>query len=144
RPRHGPLGRAVERPVLKSPRDGAPVESIQSVVSKEEVLAAQQSVRSVRFDDSLESYLLEIVSLTRSTERFRLGVSTRAALAFYRGCQARAVTDGRDFVIPDDIKALAVPVLAHRILLDDFSGDANRSLAEEALAELVDQVPVPV
>ncbi|MEO1619013.1 MAG: MoxR family ATPase [Planctomycetota bacterium] len=137
-------GRDVEQAVLKSHREGEPVNSIQSVVTTDEVLAAQAAVRTVRFDESLETYLLEIVSQTRNTEQFRLGVSTRAALAFYRGCQARAVTEGRDFVIPDDVKHLAVRVLSHRILLDDFSGNANRYAAEEALQQLVNQVPVPV
>ncbi|MEM6469974.1 MAG: MoxR family ATPase [Planctomycetota bacterium] len=136
--------REIEQAVLKSHRDGEPVEKIESAVTTEQVLAAQKAVREVRFDESLESYLLGIVAATRSSDRFRLGVSTRAALAYYRGCQARAITDGRDFVIPDDIKALAVPVLAHRILLDDFSGNANRSLAETALGDLVNQIPVPV
>jgi MoxR-like ATPase len=133
-----------ERRVLESHRSGEPVDSIQSVVSVEDILAAQQAVREVRFDVSLEDYLLEIAAATRSSESFRLGVSTRAALSFYRGCQARAVTEQRDFVTPDDVKALAVATLSHRVLVDGFSGGSDRQTAERLMAELLTQVPVPV
>jgi len=133
-----------ERRVLESHRSGEPVDSIQSVVSGDDVLLAQEAVRQVRFDASLEDYLLQIVAATRASESFRLGVSTRAALSFYRGCQARAVTEQRDFVTPDDIKALAVTALSHRVLVDDFSGGSDRHTAERLLAELLTEVPVPV
>ena len=133
-----------ERRVLESHRNGEPVDSIRSVVTVEDVLSAQQAVREVRFDTSLEDYLLQIVDATRTSQSFRLGVSTRAALSFYRGCQARAVTEQRDFVTPDDIKALAVTALSHRVLVDDFSGAADRQTAERLMAELLTQVPVPV
>jgi len=133
-----------ERQVLQSHRDGEPVDSLPSVVSAEDVSAAQKAVRTVRVDESLETYLLQIVALTRSEDRFRLGVSTRAALSFYRGCQARAVTEQRDYVIPDDVKSLAVGTLSHRVLVDEFSGNSNRSEAETAMAEILERVPVPV
>ncbi len=133
-----------ERRVLESHRSGEPVDSIQRVVSVEDILAAQQAVREVRFDASLEDYLLEIVAATRSSESFRLGVSTRAALSFYRGCQARAVTEQRDFVTPDDVKALAVTTLSHRVLVDGFGGGSDRQTAERLMAELLTQIPVPV
>ncbi len=133
-----------ERRVLQSHRSGEPVDSIKRVVTVEDILAAQQAVREVRFDVSLEEYLLEIVAATRASEAFRLGVSTRAALSFYRGCQARAVTEQRDFVTPDDVKSLAVSTLSHRVLVDGFSGGSDRQTAEQMMAELLTQVPVPV
>jgi MoxR-like ATPase len=133
-----------ERRVLESHRNGEPVNTIQSVVTADEVLAAQQAVRTVRVDASLEEYLLGIVTMTRSTDAFRLGVSTRAALSFYRGCQARAVTEERDYVIPDDVKTLAVSTLSHRILVDDFAGSTERGTAERLMGEVLQQVPVPV
>lgn len=136
--------RTSERQVLQSHRGGEPVDSIKPVVSADEVVSAQEAVRCVRVDDSLQDYLLEIVESTRQSEAFRLGVSTRGALSFYRGCQARAVTEGRDFVTPDDIKALAVSALSHRVLVDDFSGTADRSTAENLLAEVLARIPVPV
>ena len=136
--------RESERRVLQMHRNGEPVDSIQSVVTADEVVAAQDAVRTVRVDESLQDYLLEIVALTRTTDAFRLGASTRAALSFYRGCQARAVTEQRDFVTPDDVKSLAVTTLSHRILVDDFSGNSNRTTAEELMADLLRRVPVPV
>lgn len=135
---------ASERQVLQSHRIGEPVDTIKSVVTADDILSAQAAVRSVRFDESLQDYLLEIVARTRTTDAFRLGVSTRAALSFYRGCQARAVTEQRDFVTPDDIKSLAVTTLSHRVLVDDFSGNASRDTAENLMAELLSNIPVPV
>ena len=136
--------RESERMVMESHRDGEPVDSIRSVVTSEEVLQAQAAVRSVRVDDTLQDYLLEIVSMTRSTDAFRLGVSTRAALSFYRGCQARAVTEQRDFITPDDVKALAVTTLSHRVLVDDFAASSGRENAEDLMAELLRTIPVPI
>ena len=133
-----------ERGVLESHRDGEPVDSIEAVVSVEEVIAAQDATRAVRFDDTLQDYLLEIVTQTRQSGTFRLGVSPRAALSFYRGCQARAITEQRDFVTPDDVKRLAVSTLSHRVLLDDYLGDSNRAAAEERMAEILRRVAVPV
>ncbi|WP_253154535.1 AAA family ATPase [Stieleria tagensis] len=136
--------RESERRVLESHRNGEPVDSIAKVVNADDILAAQAAVRSVRFDESLQDYLLEIVEATRSTDAFQLGVSTRAALSFYRGCQARAITEEREFVTPDDVKSLAVSTLSHRVLIDDFSGTAGRQTAEELMAELLRKIPVPV
>lgn len=133
-----------ERRVLESHRSGEPVDSIESVVTVDEILHAQEAVRQVRFDPSLEDYLLQIVTATRTSGLFRLGVSTRATLSFYRGCQARAITESRDYVIPDDVKSLAVTTLSHRVLVDDFSGGTDRQTAERLLGELLTQVPVPV
>ncbi|MCD0460106.1 AAA family ATPase [Roseiconus lacunae] len=133
-----------ERRVLQSHRDGEPVDSIHSVVTADDVLKAQSAVRQVRFDESLQDYLLKIVVATRTSADFRLGVSTRAALSFYRGCQARAVTEQRDFVIPDDIKALAVSTLSHRVQLDDFATQSSRLVVEEMITQLLETIPVPV
>lgn len=133
-----------ERVVLDSHRAGEPVDSIQSVATADDVVLAQKAVRSVKFHDHLKDYLLAIVDSTRESDAFRLGVSTRAAISFYRGCQARAVTMERDFVIPDDIKSLAVRTLSHRVLVDDYLGDSGRSMAENQIQELLKSIPVPV
>ena len=108
------------------------------------ISAAQVAVRSVRFDETLVDYLLDIVHQTREHEGFRVGVSTRAALSFYRGCQACAVTEGRNYVTPDDIKLLVVPALSHRVLPEGFFQGASRSAVEQQIAELVEQVPIPI
>lgn len=133
-----------ERLVLDSHRAGEPVESIHPVVTAEQIVTAQNAVREVKFDEQLKDYLLAIVDGTRSSDAFRLGVSTRAAISFYRGCQARAVTEQRDYVIPDDIKSLAISTLSHRVLVDDYPGDAMRQVSEQRLGELIAQIPVPV
>ena len=118
--------RDVEREVLTSHRSGEPVDHLSPVVTPSEVLEAQHFVRKVRFDESLADYLLEIVRKTRDTDMLRVGVSTRGALSFYRGCQARAVTEGRDFVTPDDIKQLAIPALSHRVIPEGIFQGTDR------------------
>ena len=136
--------RVVERQVFKSHRMGEPVDSLQSVVSAEGILKAQADVRAVKVDDSLVDYLLDLVEATRDHDGFQVGVSTRGALSFYRGCQAHAITDGRDFVTPDDIKSLAIPVLSHRVLLEGIFQGASREAVESQMRDLVQQIPVPV
>ncbi|WP_145291250.1 AAA family ATPase [Rosistilla oblonga] len=134
----------VERDVLRSHCDGEPVEQLSPVVSCEEVLQSQEAVRRVRFEDSLISYLLAVVDATRQSEDLQVGVSTRAALSFFRGCQARAVCMERDYVVPDDIKSLAVPVLSHRVVLKDSFMTGDRLRAEQIVGEIVHRVTVPV
>ncbi|WP_146522251.1 AAA family ATPase [Stieleria varia] len=133
-----------ERRVFETHRNGQPVEKLTSVVDAEQVVAAQQAVGHVRFDDALVDYLMAIVHATRSENGFDVGVSTRAALSFYRGCQANAITMHRDFVTPDDIKSLAVPTLAHRVSTSDVFQGASRSATEQRITELLQQIPVPV
>jgi MoxR-like ATPase len=135
--------RDVEREVLTSHRSGEPVDHLSPVVTPSEVLEAQHFVRNVRFDESLADYLLEIVRKTRDTDMLRVGVSTRGALSFYRGCQARAVTEGRDFVTPDDIKRLAIPALSHRVIPEGIFQGTDREGVESRLAELLEMVAVP-
>jgi MoxR-like ATPase len=136
--------RVMERKVLQTHRSGEPVNALSPAVSAEAILGAQQAVRGVRIDDSLADYLLDIVDATRSHDGFQVGVSTRGALSFYRGCQARAVTESRDFVTPDDIKALAVASLSHRVIPEGIFQGASREAVETQIADLVQQIPVPV
>ena len=98
----------------------------------------------MRFDESLVDYLLEIVDGTRSHEAFQVGVSTRGALSYYRGCQAKAITEERDFVTPDDVKSLAVPCLAHRLLSEGMFQDVGQQAIAQHLTELVESIPVPM
>jgi MoxR-like ATPase len=135
--------RDVERDVLITHRGGEPVEKLQPVVTPEEILDVQRTVRDVRFDESLADYLLDIVRSTRDSDAIRVGVSTRGALSYYRGCQARAVTAGREYVTPDDIKAMAVPALSHRVIPAGVFQGADRQSVEAQLAELLEQVSVP-
>jgi MoxR-like ATPase len=136
--------REYERQLLQSHRQGEPVDTLEPVITTERIIAAQHYVREVRFDSSLVDYLLDIVHATRDSELVQVGVSTRAALSFYRAAQALAVVEGRNYVVPDDIKRLAVPVLAHRIVPRGMLPGADRSGTEVVVRKLVDSLPVPV
>jgi len=99
-------------------------------------------VKAVRFDKAVAEYLLRLIEQTRSDARLRLGISPRGSLALYRTAQARACIECRDYVLPEDIRALAVPVLAHRIMLDTkakYGGLRPHNIIQEAL----EKVPVP-
>ena len=136
--------REIERTVLQTHRDGEPVDQLKPVVTTETLLSAQQTARQVTFDDTLVDYLLNIIEATRLHEGFQVGVSTRGALSFYRGCQARAITEGRDYVTPDDVKLLSIPCLAHRVLPRGIFQGANRSEVESELSDVIQQIPVPI
>jgi MoxR-like ATPase len=136
--------RDVERDVLRTHRDGEPVDELASVVSIDQMRHAQMVARKVEFEASLVDYLLKIVDSTRVTPGIRVGVSTRGALSFYRGCQARAITEGRNYVTPDDIKQLAVTVLSHRVVPDAVLGSIDRDSVERLVGDLVETIAVPV
>ena len=109
-------GREAERAILTQHRAGEPVETLTSVVSVQALTELQALTRSVRVDPALADYVLDLVADTRSHADVALGASTRAALGLYRAAQANALTFGRDYVVPDDVKGLAEPVLAHRLV----------------------------
>ena len=108
--------RAAELAILTQHRAGEPVDALKPVIEPSEVVALQQRARDVKVDPAIAGYVLDLIEGTRAHAELVLGASTRAALALYRAAQAFAVTDGRDYVIPDDVKALAEPVLAHRLV----------------------------
>lgn len=138
--------REAEMRILESTRMSAisPIDELASVLTTEQVTQLQTDARHVRMDESLKQYLLELVHQTRESRHLRVGVSTRGVIQLYHAAQARALIFGRDFVTPDDIKVLAVPVLAHRVLMaSGGSAGNNRRLAEEILSSIVDETPVP-
>ena len=136
--------RSEERRILTMHRTGSPVEQLKPVVTAEEILTMQQLVRQVRVDDSVADYLLEIVRATRESDDLRVGVSTRGALTLYRAAQGLAYISGRDFVVPDDIKSLVSPILAHRIVGKSFLNAGEFGAAEAILRDIVDRIEVPV
>lgn len=136
--------RAAERQILTQHRAGEPVEHLKPVASAGEVTGLQQAVRRVRVDDSLNDYILDLVGATRAHPDIYLGGSPRAALALYRAAQALALLEGRDYVVPDDVKRLALPVLAHRILAKTFRQAGRTDTAERVVSDIVAQTPVPV
>lgn len=135
--------RATEREVLIQHRTGEPVETLQSVLSVKQLRVLQQAVREVRIDDSLTDYILEIVAMTRNHPELTLGVSTRGAITYSHAVQSKALTEGRDYVTPDDIKQLAVPVLAHRVITKSLVRENQRARASEILRQILQQAAVP-
>ena len=137
--------RDAEREILRN-KDGVHAESVSAVLSSEELLQLQEQVSRVKVDDSLVDYMLAIVEKTRQHESLALGVSPRGAQALYRATQALALLEGRDYVIPDDIKRLAIPVFAHRIAINARASLAQRSteLSERILLEILTLVEVPL
>lgn len=138
--------RAVEREILVNRTGTEPIDLLKPVLGPTEVSSLQAAVDNVRFDDSLADYIMDIVEATRATARLAIGVSTRGALALMRACRAYALVCGRDYVLPDDIKAMAVPVLSHRVSLgagEQVVGSSRRA-AETLLREMVAQIEVPV
>jgi MoxR-like ATPase len=135
--------RSEERKVFASHRDGEPVDSLGPVLSAEDVLILQRGVRMVQVDDAIGDYLLDIVHATRRSEDLHVGVSTRGALTLYRAAQSLALVSGRNYVIPDDIKTLAVPVLSHRVVGKSFLQAGEFGAAEAIIRDLVDRIRVP-
>ncbi len=133
-----------ERSLLKSHRLGEPIDQLQPVLSSGRVMELQHLARQVQFEDSLVEYLLDIVHATRNSDALQVGVSTRGALAFYHAAQAYAMVDNRQHVIPDDIKRLAIPVLAHRVVSRGMLPGAERAAAEEVIRRLLGNIAVPV
>jgi MoxR-like ATPase len=119
-----------------------PIHSVEPVVEQEEVLRMQESIKDVHIDSSLKQYLVELVAATRDHPMLELGASPRASLGLMRTGQARAVLRGRDFVLPDDIKALAAPVLCHRLILKP-EARVSQTGAPEVVDEVLEQLPVP-
>lgn len=133
-----------ERQVLLSHRQGEPVDHLETVVDSAAILALQQRVREVEVEPSLEDYVLDIVAATRRCDELQVGVSTRGALSLYRAAQAWAVLHGRNYVVPDDIKTLAVPVLGHRVFPRGYyHGSARREVVEAIVERLVDETRTP-
>ena len=120
-----------------------PLDELVPIATGAEILALQAAVRRVHVADVLRRYVVDVVRATRTSDEIQLGASPRAALALHRAAQALAAQRGRDFVKPDDIKELAVPVLAHRLILHAEARLRGRSTAE-IIRTLVARVAVPV
>lgn len=141
--RVGYPGRQAEKEILTQHRGGEPVDQLSTLLSVDEVLALQATTRTVVVAESLQDYLLEIVEATRVAASVRLGASTRAALSLYRAAQARALSDNRGYVVPDDIKGLAVAVLAHRLIMKTVQGANRADPAEDLVKDIVSRLAAP-
>ena len=136
---------ATERDILRTRGVTDPVEGLAPVIDRATVLALQASVEHVRVEDRLIDYALAIVNETRNSPALSIGVSTRGALAWHRAAQAFALVEGRDYCIPDDFKDLALPTLAHRVVLASAQDSLGRAReeAEAAIGEILSRVKAP-
>jgi MoxR-like ATPase len=134
--------RAAERAILAGHRDGEPVQKLSPVLGADDVLALQRQARAVRTDPTVVDYMLDLVEATRTHDGVALGASTRAALALHRTAQAYALTEGRDYVVPDDVKALAEPCLAHRLVPRGWASGGS-SEGARLVREILPKLKVP-
>lgn len=128
--------------ILYSQAHAHPLESLESVVSLDDVLAIQSQVRDVRVEESVAGYIVGIVEATRRDDRLKLGASPRGSLMLFRAAQAAAFSEGRDFVLPDDVQKLAHCILPHRLMLTAKAKYAGTT-KEQIVDEIVRSAKVP-
>jgi MoxR-like ATPase len=119
-----------------------PIDALERVTNPEEILGMQRAVKDVYVDPLIKQYIVTIVDQTRKHPSAYLGASPRGSLALYRTCQARSLLDGRDFVVPDDVKDLAYPTLGHRIIVSP-SARVKNVTAREIVEQCIERTPVP-
>ncbi|HET7646625.1 MAG TPA: MoxR family ATPase [Candidatus Limnocylindria bacterium] len=133
-----------ERAIARRYREAAePLEAIGPVADVAELPTLRATVRGIRISDEVERYVVRLVRATREHPDLRLGASPRASVALYRAAQAAAFLEGRDFVLPDDVAALAEPVLTHRLLVD-LDRELRGATAAAAMRQILETVPVGV
>ena len=122
----------------------SPLATLNSVLTQEEILAAQQQVREVTVSEAVQKYIVAICEATRRDDRIRLGVSPRGSIAFLHAAQAHAAMQGRNHVLPDDVKAVAADVLSHRIICKGHGALQSSDQAKEILAQILNQTRAPI
>ena len=131
-----------ELAMLDSHGSSSPLDTLEPVAQAEDIRDLIAAVRTVHVAEPLKQYVIRLVAATRASPELRLGASPRATLHLLRAGRARAALDGRDFVIPDDMQALALPVLAHR-LLPSAEAVVTQQSPERVLAAIVEHLPLP-
>jgi MoxR-like ATPase len=134
---------AEEARMLAEQTTAPPLEGLEPVAGREEILGAIEDAKAVFVEESLGRYVVALLRHTRANPRLALGASPRAGIALLRVAKARALAEGRAFALPDDVKAVACPVLAHRLILAPEARSAGAE-QEELVAEALEQTPVPV
>lgn len=128
--------------ILKTHEDDNQLDLLQPVIAKQDIAKAQNYITKINVHDDMLRYIVRLTEATRSLSGVILGVSQRGSLALLRFSKAYAALNGREYVIPDDVKASAVPVFAHRLILNS-SERIHKGAAEKKIRELLDSVPVP-
>jgi MoxR-like ATPase len=134
--------RAAELAMLDSHGAGSPLDELKPVAHASDVRSLVTAVRDVHVSTSIRQYIIDLVNATRASPELRLGASPRAALHLLRASRAHAALDERDFVIPDDVQTLAVPVLAHR-LLPSAEAMVGREMPDQVLSGIIQRLPLP-
>ncbi|QEH67552.1 AAA family ATPase [Cellulosilyticum sp. WCF-2] len=130
--------------VLSSQANASPLNDLQCVVTKEQILEAQAAVKEVKVSDSIKAYIVAISNATRQDSRLKLGLSLRGSLAMFKASKAFAAMAGRDYVIPDDVKAIVKDVALHRVIYNGYQIASNVHTLEGIFEDLLSQVPVPI
>jgi MoxR-like ATPase len=139
----GYVDRSTERDIVRAQILSHPIEDLESVLNPDDILGVRKQVRCTHISDAVMDYALALCAATRTHRAVELGASPRATIGLVRCAQARALIRGRDFVVPDDVKSLAVAALAHRIVIrSDYRFD--RAKSPGIVAEVVQDTPVPV
>lgn len=134
--------REEEISILERFQEGDPLRDLRPVATPEELARLQEARRGIRVSPPVREYIADLVRATRSHASFRFGASPRGSLGLMKACQALAALHGRDFVLPDDVKSLALPVLAHRVVLREEERLRGEE-PERLLAKILAEVPVP-
>ena len=132
-----------ERLILQRFKETQPLDDLQAVLTGERLQELQKMIRRVRVEPAVENYIVELVRATRNHSGVELGVSPRGTLALYRSSQAYAAIHGRSYVIPDDVKRVARPVLSHRMIATSQTRLHGRVM-EQIVEEVLHNVSVPV
>lgn len=135
--------REFEQQIVESHRTGEPVEQLNAVLDQAAILEIQEAAKQVKLDPSITQYMLDVVHATRESPDLDVGVSTRGLLLWSRATQSLAILEGRDYVVPDDAKNLAISVLAHRILLKSQSSEGDRQASEAVIGDILNRIPAP-
>lgn len=132
-----------EKAILHRFKGEEPLETLQPIVSADQIVALQRVIRQVRWHPEVEDYLLAMVRATRTHPSVSLGVSPRGTLALYRACETFAAMQGRDYVKPDDVKRLAPHVLSHRLVMTTRTR-LRGNAADTIMKDIIEAIPVPV
>ena len=135
---------SAEKNVLTQYGGASPLDALTPVCTQEEIRTACDMVRNITVSDPIKDYIIDIADATRSSDRLRLGVSPRATLAMMRASQAYAAIMGRDYVLPDDVKKIAVPVLSHRIITRSQNTIRLTDTNEQVIEYILDTVRAPI
>jgi MoxR-like ATPase len=137
---------ASEMRIMRRRDPASALQHLEPVLTADDVTELQAMAGHIHVEESVVRYMLNIITATREDEALQLGASPRASVAFYVACQARALVEGRDYATPGDVKAMAVPVLSHRIILKSRSADLVTSARQRARAvtDVLERVVVPV